>query len=107
MAIKGTESKNYIFSKLQNVFPGSFWEDEGKILRIPLEENGARIEVKVTLTAAKTNLGGEDIPSAFQSFSEKKIIENSTPDTQPSSVSLEPTEEEKENVSKLIAVLGL
>ena len=32
---KGTESKNVIFSKLQEVFPDAFWEDQGKILRIP------------------------------------------------------------------------
>lgn len=101
MAAKGTESKNIIFTKLQEVFPNSFWEDQGKILRIPLDENGSRVEVKVTLTAAKTNLGGEDPASAFDSTP----IVNSNSST--SNTVLEPTEEEKENVSKLIASLGL
>ena len=101
MAAKGTESKNIIFAKLQEVFPNSFWEENNKILRIPLDENGSRVEVKVTLTAAKTNLGGEDPASAFDSTP----IVNSNSST-PNTV-LEPTEEEKENVSKLIASLGL
>lgn len=97
MAAKGTESKNVIFTKLQEVFPDAFWEDQGKILRIPLTENGARVEVKVSLTAAKTNLGGDEPVSAFSSEPAVKI---STPD-------IEPTQEEKDNVSRLIASLGL
>lgn len=101
MAARGTDSKNIIFAKLQKVFPNSFWEDQGKILRIPLDENGTRVEVKVTLTAAKTNLGGEDPASAFDSTP----IVNSNLST--SNTVLEPTEEEKENVNKLIASLGL
>lgn len=99
MAAKGTESKNVIFTKLQEVFPDAFWEDTGKILRIPLTENGARVEVKVTLTAAKTNLGGDEPISAFSSES---VIKPSS-----SASDIEPTQEEKDNVSKLIASLGL
>lgn len=98
MAAKGTDSKNIIFSKLQNIFPESFWEDQGKILRIPLDENGSRVEIKVTLTAAKTNLGGESAASAFEASSPINTTNNTI---------LEPTQEEKDNVSKLIASLGL
>lgn len=104
MATKGTESKNIIFTKLQEVFSNTFWEDEGKILRIPLNENGSRVEIKVTLTAAKTNLGGDSIESAFDNSSSP--IVKTTENTNETSV-LEPTEEEKENVAKLIASLGL
>lgn len=102
MAAKGTESKNIIFTKLKEIFPESFWEDENKILRVPLDENGSRIEIKVTLTAAKTNLGGDVPSSAFEAspvvntFSKESINSN-----------LEPTQEEKDNVAKLIASLGL
>lgn len=97
MAAKGTESKNIIFTKLQEVFPDAFWEDQGKILRIPLTENGTRVEVKVSLTAAKTNLGGDEPVSAF---SAEPVVKTSTPD-------IEPTQEEKDNVNKLLASLGL
>lgn len=75
-----------------------FWEDEGKILRIPLNENGSRVEIKVTLTAAKTNLGGDTPSSAFEATPAVNTTTNTV---------LEPTQEEKDNVSKLIASLGL
>lgn len=103
MAAKGTESKNLIFKKMMEIYPGSFWEDENKILRIPLDENGTRVEIKVTLTAAKNNLGeGGTTPlSAFNNDSVSNVV--STPATE----ELEPTQEEKDNVSKLLASLGL
>ena len=102
MAAKGLESKNIIFNKLKEVFPKSFWEDENKILRIPLDENGTRVEIKVTLTAAKTNLGEEEPQSAFSN----DPVVSSTP-KQTTTTVLEPTQEEKENIQKLIASLNL
>ena len=47
MAARGTESKGIIFGKLKEIYPNSFWEDEGKILRIPMNEGGTPIEIKV------------------------------------------------------------
>ena len=38
--IRGTESKGVIFNKLKEIYPNSFWEDEGKILRVPMNEGG-------------------------------------------------------------------
>lgn len=96
MAAKGTESKGLIFNKLQELYPNAFWEDTGKILRIPMTENGAPIEIKVTLTAAKNILGGGQVESAFPTetaSAPEKVIEM--------------TEEEKNNVSKLLASLDL
>lgn len=104
MAAKGTESKNSIFQKLQEIYPDSFWEDQGKILRIPLDENGSRVEIKVSLTAAKTNLGDETVKSAFEASSP---FEKSAPSIEKAKEMLEPTQEEKDNISKLIASLGL
>ena len=101
MAAKGTESKNIVFSKLQEIFPEAFWEDQGKILRIPLDENGNRVEIKVALTAAKNNLGGENPTSAFDTA---PVVNNSST---VNNTILEPTQEEKDNVAKLIASLGL
>ena len=103
MAAKGTESKLTVFNKLQEVFPNSFWEDEGKILRIPLDENGARVEIKVTLTAAKTNLGGDSVQSAFDSV---PVVNTTSSIKETHSAPLEPTQEEKDNVSKLLSSLG-
>ena len=89
--IRGTESKGIIFNKLKEIYPNSFWEDEGKILRIPMNEGGTPIEIKVTLTAAKNILGSGAIESAFPATSEP----------------VEMTEEEKENVATLLASLNL
>ena len=97
MAARGSEAKNILFNQLQEFFPDSFWEDQGKILRIPMDENGTRVEIKVTLTAAKTNLGGDDAASAFAAVPQETASVNP---------SIEPTEEEKENVSKLLASLN-
>lgn len=96
MAAKGTESKCIIFNKLKEIYPNSFWEDEGKILRIPMNEGGTPIEIKVTLTAAKNILGSGAVESAFPTASEP-VIEKP----------VEMTEEEKENVATLLASLNL
>lgn len=98
MAAKGTESKNIIFNKIKESFPNAFWEDEGKILRVPLDENGTRVEIKVTLTAAKNNLG-EEVPAS--AFTNDSVVSQSP------KVILEPTEEEKNNVQRLLASLNL
>lgn len=96
MAAKGTESKGIIFGKLQEAYPNAFWEDEGKILRIPMTEGGNLVEIKVTLTAAKNLLGGTEMPSAF----EVAPAPAQTPQVQM-------TEEEKDNVAKLLASLNM
>ena len=98
---KGTESKNIVFAKLMEVFPDSFWEDTGKILRVPFNEDGSRVEIKITLTAAKNNLGGEAVSSAFDNT---PVVNNTSSVT---TSSIEPTQEEKDNIVKLIASLGL
>lgn len=99
MAVKGTESKAILFNKLMEIFPDAFWEDEGKILRVPMNENGAVVEIKVSLTAAKNILGAEEVKSAFNDGAAAV-----TPT--PAKVT-EVTEEEKANVAKLIESLNL
>ena len=96
MAAKGTESKCIIFNKLKEIYPNSFWEDENKILRIPMNEGGNPIEIKVTLTAAKNILGSGAVESAFPTASEP-VVEKP----------VEMTEEEKENVATLLASLNI
>lgn len=96
MAAKGTESKGIVFGKLQEVYPNAFWEDEGKILRIPMTEGGNLVEIKVTLTAAKNLLGGTEMPSAFEAAP--------APAQAPQ---VQMTEEEKDNVAKLLASLNM
>ena len=102
---KGTESKNILFKKIMEVYPEAFWEDAGKILRIPMEEKGEVVEIKVTLTAAKNLLGSGEIPSAFAAA--PSTLPDSTSFMNEPAPSAEMTEEEKANVARLIESLGL
>jgi hypothetical protein len=106
---KGADSKNLIFAKLKEVYPNSFFEDEGKILRIPMVESGEVVEIKVTLTAAKTNLGSGITTSAFPEA--PSSLTPSKPAAEPAenfmNAPLEPSEDEKNNVARLIAALNL
>ena len=102
---KGAIAKKEIFDKLLTVFPGSFMANE-KTLRIPYEEEGAPLEIKVTLTAAK-DIIGEVVKGDFDWSDEESkergqrakvgVIEE---------ILTEPTQEEKENVQRMLESLG-
>lgn len=55
MAAKGAVAKQTITEEILNCFPGSFVHD--KVIRIPIMENGAIVEIKVALTCAKDIIG--------------------------------------------------
>ena len=96
---RGVDSKAAATEMILKTFPGSFIYD--KEIRIPYMENGENIQLKCTLTCAKTNVGEGDenaIPGAV-------AANDNTIET--TSTAIEPTEEEKENVKKLMEVLGL
>ena len=96
MAARGAWSKEQVWNKILETFPGSFVNE--KEIRIPMIENGDRIEIKVTLTAAKTNVGGNAVNEATQG-TEATV-------SAPTEV-LPPSEEEKAQVNNLLAKLGL
>lgn len=92
---KGAESKAKLIEKLKEIYPDAF--EYGKEFRIPFEEDGQRVEIKVALTCAKSNVGGEGV-------SEVSVVESNTPvDVVPAA----PTEEEKANIAALMDRLGL
>ena len=92
---KGAESKAKLIEKLKEIYPDAF--EYGKEFRIPFEEDGQRVEIKVALTCAKSNVGGEGA-------SEVSGVESNTPvDVVPAA----PTEEEKANIAALMNRLGL
>lgn len=95
MAAKGTESKAKITEKILEVFSNSFIND--KEIRIPMMENGERVEIKCTLVCAKTNVGSDDMD----------VREPAQATSDQSSANLEITEEEKKEVVSLIDKLGL
>lgn len=101
MAVKGTILKKEITDKILEVFPGSFLYNDGKEIRIPGMEDGQLIQVKVALTCAKTNVeqnGENALPG--------EVMPTSTVDSAPQAT-VEISQEEKNNVKKLMASLGL
>lgn len=94
---KGAIAKKEVISKLKEVFPDMF--EYGKELRIPMTEDGARVEIKIALTCAKTNVGGDD--ASVESGGQTLDFSNETP------AKLEPSAEEKQNIAELMSRLGL
>ena len=92
---KGTESKAKLIAKLKEIYPDAF-EYGAKEFRIPFEEDGQRIEIKVALTCAKTNVGGDDSP-----------VESGVQSNDAVNATAAPTEEEKQNITELMSRLGL
>ena len=53
---KGAESKAAVTKKILETFAGSFTYNDGKEIRIPCQEAGETVQIKVTLTCAKENV---------------------------------------------------
>ncbi len=108
MAARGAKAKKEVANKILETFSGSFLYDNDKEIRIPMVENGENIQIKINLVCAKTNVdnGGDTaIPGASAAAQESAFpppLEK--PQPQPAA---EPTEEEKENIEKLLKSLGL
>ena len=92
---RGSESKQKVINKILETFEGSFLYGS-KELRIPMEEDGNRVEIKVTLTCAKTNVGGGDAG---------EVAEGQAPITVEQA--MPPSDEEKKNIATLMERLGI
>ena len=57
MAVRGSEAKDIVSKVILNVFKNAFIND--KEIRVPVMWDGEEIQIKVTLTAAKTNVEHE------------------------------------------------
>lgn len=106
---RGAVSKEEVINKILSTFEGSFKYD--KEVRIPMMENGELIQIKITLTAAKTNVepGGDTaIPGAVKPKATSTSTSTASNIGSASSHFMnKPTEEEKKNVAELISKLGL
>lgn len=114
MAAKGTESKEIVLNKIQELFPQAFFYD--KEFRIPFTENGEEVQIKVSLTCAKVNVDHEvNMTSVSPVINSPKITADEfnfdsgfpTPKPQePTKKVVEMTEAEKDNVMTLLERLG-
>ena len=104
MAARGSESKNIITEKLLETFAGSFIYDKNVI--IPMVENGESLQIKIALTCAKTNVeSGMD--TAIPGATVATTTATPTSKVMDTHGVAEVTEEEKQNVLKAMAALGL
>jgi hypothetical protein len=92
---KGAVAKQEVIAKIKEVFPEAF--EYGKELRVPIEEDGQRVEIKIALTCAKTNVGGDG--ASVESQVESNVAVNVP--------AAAPSEEEKQNIANLMDRLGL
>lgn len=103
MAAKGSILKEEIIQKILETFPGSFKND--KEIRIVGMENGEELQIKVALTCAKVNVSpGADV--ALPGAAPTQTVSKAFPKEE-KEVLVEPTAEEKQNVSDFLKVLGL
>lgn len=56
MAARGTIAKQTLTQAILDNFAGSFIDD--KVIRVPLDDGGEVVEIKVALTCAKDVIGG-------------------------------------------------
>jgi len=101
---RGQQSKELFYQKMLEMFEGSFLYNGNKEIRIPYLEDGKEIQLKIVATCAKDNVSaGADtaLPGESQGFSGGSSDEIATPTI------VEPTQEELDNVSSLMASLNL
>jgi hypothetical protein len=92
---RGSQAKTEITEKILKMFDGAFVS--GKEIRVPVDENGDLVQIKITLTAAKVNV---DPPA-------EGAIPNAASEQASPQEKVEVTEEEKNNIQKLMSDLNL
>lgn len=99
---KGAEEKQIVIDKIKEVFPEAFEYD--KVIRIPIGE----VQIKVALTCAKDNVEpGDDNAIPGAKATKVTITEGAEPVFEKSVVTLsEPTQQELDNLSNLMASLN-
>ena len=104
---KGQKSKIVIQNKILELFPEAFIY--GKEIRIPIEEDGEIIQIKVTLTAAKISVepgSDNEIPTAANIINNVDV-NNSVINQVDATTIVKPSEEEKQNLQNMLSKLGL
>ena len=100
---RGQQAKSEVAKKILEVFSGSFMYNDGKEIRIPCNEAGETMQIKVTLTCAKENVESGADAAMPGDFPAPKMTAPTPERTEPVQV----TEEEKQSVADLLKSLGL
>ena len=101
---KGAIAKQQVENRIRLEFGDDFVGSNGKDLFVWGEENGERIQIKISLTCPKTNYSGPDVAAAPSKTAKPALdwSDNAT-ETPPTEL----TQEEKETVNTLLEKLGL
>lgn len=100
---RGNASKEFVTSKILELFAGNGAFVNGKEIRIPCMEDGAEVQIKITLTAAKDNLphSGEAADASETPIAaETAIFPEGTVENG------EPSENEKNELENVLRKLG-
>ena len=102
---KGSESKSIFYEKILEMFEGSFIYNDGKEIRIPFNEDGKDIQLKIVVTCAKNNVEPDEgmvVPEI-----KTTIAEGTESVSEEESIIREPSTEELDTVNNLMISLGL
>lgn len=103
MAAKGTEEKKKIFEKIMEVFPGSFYEEQDKKLRIPMRTaDNEEIQIRLQLTTCKDLLSANPTPSNDASTSMEGYMNPPEDNSE-----WEMTPAERKQVANVLSKLGI
>ena len=102
---KGAVAKQEIGEKILKCFEGAFYYNSGKELRIPWNENGVDVQIKIAMTCAKDNVD----PTGEVSIRPAAVASEPAPSSSfpAPHKKTEISEEEKKNVEDLLSALGL
>ena len=105
MAARGSIAKEKITNQILAAFPGSFIYDKNII--IPMVEGSETLQIKVALTCAKVNVeaGGDTILPGTIKVEPSNTPVAPAPRVEPAREVVQPTAEEKHNVSELLKLL--
>lgn len=106
---KGAVAKQEIGAKILECFEGAFYYNNGKELRIPWNENGVEVQIKIAMTCAKDNVNPDGEVIGEVSTGPAAVASETAPSSSfpAPHKKAEVTEEEKQNVEDLLKALGL
>lgn len=102
MAAKGTEAKERIVEKIQEIFGEDFAGYVDKKIYVWSKENGERVQVCLSMTCPKTPIGEVVIPRGDGGINFEEAVVAAAPVK-----SAEVTAEEQQKIADLMATLGL
>ena len=105
---RGNIAKENVTEVIKKAFGDKFICEQDKKLYVWSEENGEQIQVAISLTCPKNNVGTSAPPSRFVSADGFGLdFENMPLPGEKAAAAIDYTQEERDTINKLVAELGL